>query len=180
MKIIGLMGRIGSGKGTIADILIKDYGFKSITMGDLVREEVAKRGLKPTREETTRVSMDCRKKDPAYFIKRVIEKIKQSGYDKWLIDGIRTPLGVKEFKKAFPDIKLIRVDVKPEIRFERMKLRARPGFPDTFDKFKEHEELENEKFNLNETLSYADYVIENNGTYEELVSKSKDLISKLF
>ena len=50
MKVIGLMGTIGAGKGTVADYLMGRYGFKSITMGDLVREEAEKVGLEKNRE----------------------------------------------------------------------------------------------------------------------------------
>ncbi|MFA5406367.1 MAG: nucleoside monophosphate kinase [Candidatus Nanoarchaeia archaeon] len=180
MRIIGLMGRIGSGKGTVGEVLVKEYGFNSITMGDLAREETINRGLEPTREETTRISTECRMNDPAYFIKKAVSKIKESGHDKWVIDGIRTPLDVKEFKQSFPEIKFIKVEVLPQIRYERMKLRGRAGFPDSFNKFIEHEALEEERFNLKSTLSNADYTIENNGSYEELVNKTRELVNKLF
>lgn len=178
-QVIGLMGRIGSGKGTVAKILVNDYGFKSIIMGDLVREEVLSRGLKPTREVTTRISTELLTKDPAYFIKKAVKKIKESSHDKWLIDGVRRPLDVKEFRKAFSKIYFIKVAVKPRNRFERMKLRGRPGFPSTFKKFQEHERLEDERFNLSETLSKADYVLDNNGSIDELVDKTHELMDSL-
>jgi len=179
MNVIGLMGRIGSGKGTVADVLINEFGFKSITMGDLAREEVVNRGLEPTREVTTRVSTELLSQDPAFFIKKAVKKIKGSGHDRWLIDGIRRPLDVQEFSKAFPDITFVKVEVKPRIRFERMKLRARPGFPDTFDKFLEHERLEDEKFELGKTLSEADVVLDNNGSMSELQEKTRELVNNL-
>jgi dephospho-CoA kinase len=179
MIVIGLMGRIGSGKGTVAEILVDNYGFKSIVMGDLAREEVVSRGFKPGRETTIKVVAECFAKDPAYFIKKAVKRIKDSGHDKWVIDGIRQPLDVHEFRKAFPKMKFIKVDVEPRTRFERMRLRARPGFPDTFEKFKEHERLEDERFKLDETLSRADYVLDNNGSYEDLNKAAHKLIKKL-
>jgi dephospho-CoA kinase len=45
--VIGLMGRIGSGKGTVANVMRGEFGFRVVTMGDLVREEVRGRGLEP-------------------------------------------------------------------------------------------------------------------------------------
>jgi len=178
--VVGLMGRIGSGKGTVADVLINEFGFKGITMGDLAREEVTDRGLEPSRETTTRISTELLSKDPAYFIKKAVKKINESGHDKWLIDGIRTPINITGFRKAFPNIVFIKVEVKPEIRFERMRLRGRPGFPSTFEKFMEHEQLEDQKFHLSETLSKADQILNNNGTYEELTEKTRVLAEKLF
>lgn len=179
VMIIGLMGRIGSGKGTVADIIIRDYGFKSITMGDLAREETINQGLKPTRENTTKVSTELLSSDPAYFINKAINKLRASNHDDWLIDGIRQPIDVAKFKEAFPNIKFIRVDVDPRIRFERMKRRARPGFPETFEEFQKHEGLENQRFNLSETLSNADYVISNNGSFDELEKQVHSLMAKL-
>lgn len=39
-KIVFLLGGPGSGKGTQSDLLIKDYGYKHISTGDLFREEI--------------------------------------------------------------------------------------------------------------------------------------------
>ena len=179
MIVIGLMGAIGCGKGTVADILVENYGFNSIATGDLAREEVAKRGLKPSRELTTKISSELLSKDPAFFLKKVVKKIKSDGWEKSVIDGIRNPFDVKFLKKAFPSIILVKVEVDPRIRFKRMKLRARPGFPKTYEKFLEHERLEMEKFNLKETWSNAKFSVDNNGSLKDLRKGVKKLMSKL-
>ena len=179
MRVIGLMGAIGCGKGTIADILVKDYGFNSIATGDLVREEVTKMGLNPSREVTTKVSEELRRKDPAYFIKAAIKRIKESNWDKVVIDGIRLPIDVKTFKQAFPGIIFIMVKVNPEKRFKRMKLRARPGCPETFKKFLEHERLEIKEFNLHETWKAASRVINNDWSLNELRTQVIEMLEDL-
>ncbi len=163
--IIGLMGRIGSGKGTVSEIL-KEKGYKIITIGDLAREETRKKGLEPTRENTTLVSKELLRKDPAYFIKKAISKVKEGG--NWVIDGIRRPLDVKLLKKELPEIKLVEVRVNPEKRFERLVKRGREGYPRTYDEFLKHEELEEKEFHISETLSHANIIIDNNGSYDQL------------
>ena len=40
-KIIGLCGFIGSGKGTVADIIVKEYGCRKISVADRVKDSVA-------------------------------------------------------------------------------------------------------------------------------------------
>jgi len=176
MTIIGLMGSIGCGKGTVADLLVAEYSFKTVTVGDMVREEVTKRGLEITREITTQVSTELRSKDPSYFIKKIIEHIKSSDHNNWIIDGIRLPLDVKEYRKAFPEIKFIRVDVNPKLRFERMLTRGRADMPKTYEEFTAQEELEKKRFNLDETFSYADIVLINEGSREELETSVRELM----
>lgn len=39
--IVGICGLIGSGKGTVADILVKDYGFTKISFADKLKDAVA-------------------------------------------------------------------------------------------------------------------------------------------
>lgn len=40
-KLIGLCGLIGSGKGTVGDILVKDYGFKQVSFGGPLKDAVS-------------------------------------------------------------------------------------------------------------------------------------------
>ena len=41
MKIIGITGLMGSGKGTVADYLIDDHGFKKMSFADALKDAVA-------------------------------------------------------------------------------------------------------------------------------------------
>jgi hypothetical protein len=41
MKIIGVCGLIGGGKGTVADILVKDYGFEKVSFADSLKDMIA-------------------------------------------------------------------------------------------------------------------------------------------
>lgn len=40
-KIVGICGFIGSGKGTVGDILVDDYGYKKISYADRLKDTVA-------------------------------------------------------------------------------------------------------------------------------------------
>ena len=40
-QVIGICGLIGSGKGTVADILVSDHGFKKISFADKLKDGVA-------------------------------------------------------------------------------------------------------------------------------------------
>ena len=39
--LIGICGLIGSGKGTVADILVRDFKFKKISFADKLKDTVA-------------------------------------------------------------------------------------------------------------------------------------------
>jgi len=41
MKIIGVCGLIGGGKGTVADILVKEHGFEKVSFADSLKDMVA-------------------------------------------------------------------------------------------------------------------------------------------
>lgn len=40
-KVVGICGLIGSGKGTVADMLVQDYGFKKISFADKLKDGVS-------------------------------------------------------------------------------------------------------------------------------------------
>lgn len=41
MYVVGICGLIGSGKGTVADILVQEYGFKKLSFADKLKDAVA-------------------------------------------------------------------------------------------------------------------------------------------
>ncbi|MBR9678128.1 MAG: AAA family ATPase [Nanoarchaeota archaeon] len=182
VQVIGLVGPIGGGKGAVKDDLVKEYGYEQVTMGDLVREETLREGLELTRDNLIKVSESRRDKyGQTYFMKKVIQKIRQENWKKAVIDGIRLPLGVKTFREEFgKNIKVVLVTAKPEVRFERMKTRGRPGFPKTLEDFRKHEEREWEKFDFKKTFGMTSLTINNDGTWDELREQIKQMMEKVW
>ena len=86
--VIGISGTIASGKGTVAELL-KQKGFSMITLSSIIREEVAKRGLEPTRINLQDVGNDLRKEFGGQVLtERALAKFK-SYTTPLIIDGIR-------------------------------------------------------------------------------------------
>jgi dephospho-CoA kinase len=132
--IIGLTGRIASGKGVIKDFL-QEKGFKYLTLSDVVREEAAQRGIPIERSSLQELGNEVRKKEGAgSWMRRLIKKI-QPGFD-YVIDGIRNPGEVDELRKI-PGFYLIAVDAPQETRFKRFLSRAKPSDPKTWEEFLE-------------------------------------------
>jgi len=184
-RVIGLCGSIGAGKGAVSEYLIEKYGFIQLTVGDVVREHLAKIGMEPTRDNSVKISEEMRQKyGITYWIQKLVDKIKSENIDKVIVDGVRLPSDTELLEQSFGEnYALFKVDASPEIRFERLKTRARPGFPKTLEEFFVHENRENKIFNLDVTFKLAKEIIDNSTSLEDLherVDKIAKKYPKLF
>ena len=69
MKIIGITGTLGAGKGTIVDYLINHYGYKHYSVRGYLIEEAKRRGLEINRDTFVAVANDLRAKhSPSYIV----------------------------------------------------------------------------------------------------------------
>jgi len=121
---IGLTGRMGSGKGEVAKIL-KKQDFTYISLSDIVREEVARRGKEVNRAEMQDIGNSLRNAGGAGVLgKMVREKVTGSNQNKWVIDGIRNPAEVEELRKM-PGFTLVAIDSPVESILTRLESRSR-------------------------------------------------------
>src|SRR3990167_1806923 len=96
-KVIGLVGPIASGKGTVIDFL-KEKGFKAYSTSDVLKEEIAARGLEITRATCNAVSNDLRENLGADILAaRTAEVIEQDNREYVVIDAIRNPAEIELF-----------------------------------------------------------------------------------
>lgn len=176
--LIGLLGTIGAGKTIVSDYLVEKHGFYRVIMGNLVREVAKKEGLELTRENLQEIQKKYRDNfGQEYFIKETIKRLNESGNEKLLIDGIRTPTDATEAKKA--GTVLILIDAPEKVRFERLKARRREGDAQTFEQFLNQEKREWEMLRFKESLKYVDYKIENSRSIKELYKKIDKLMESL-
>ena len=172
--VIGLTGLPGSGKTEVAKIL-KKAGFKIFSMGDVVREEVKKRGLELKRENLEKIAIEIREKEGKDAVaKRIIEKVKNTNYEKICIDGIRSIDEINTFKKVFKDFKLIAVICSKEERMTRLRKRARSD--DDLKKLEEREKHE-KLLGIDKAIEIADIKILNEGSLEDLREKVEEILS---
>ena len=168
--IIGLTGPNASGKGEVAEYLVRK-GFKYHSLSDVLREEATKRGLNHSRETLIELGNELRKKGGAGILVRML---KGKMGDKDIVDSIRNPGEIKELAK-YPGFILVGVDAPVEVRFQRACIRNRQGDGFTLNEFREKEERENsnnpESQQLQECLKEAHVRIINDGRLEELYQK---------
>jgi dCMP deaminase len=179
--IIGLTGKNASGKGEVAKVLTEG-GFNYLSLSDLLREELAKRGLKVTRENLIQVGTEMRQfYGGGVLADRALQKI---DVDKnYIVDSIRNPREV-EVLRRLKNFRLVHVTAMPKTRFERIAGRAREGDPQTFKEFQvlENREAKSADPNaqqLEETGKLADVELENNGDLEGLRGRVKEIFLSL-
>ncbi|SFM72575.1 AAA family ATPase [Methanolobus profundi] len=175
-KILAFVGMPASGKSEAASVL-RRAGITVINMGDVIREEVVRRGLEPTDANTGGVGTDLREKEGRDAVaKRCIPKIRDADEDFIGIDGVRSVPEVELFKEAFgDDFTLVSVDSPLEIRFDRVLARKRCDDMKDISELKVRDDREL-GWGMGEAMEIADLVVENNSTLEEFRKKITALV----
>jgi dephospho-CoA kinase len=180
LKVIGAVGRIGSGKDTAIKYISKKCSIQILSIGDIAREMAKNAGLSATRESLQKITENCYKKyGRTYFIEETIRRIERANCPRMLITGIRAPTDVTTLRKRFlDDFVLICVRADERKRFQRLLSRREPRDPKTWQQFLEQDRTEEKIFQLDEACRLADYRIDNDGTVEELHQKIDEIIMK--
>ena len=178
--IIGLTGKNGGGKGEVVNVL-QSLNFQYYSLSDVLRDELKSSGKEITRESLIQLGNELRKKlGPSVLADKILDRLEAD--KNYVIDSIRNPSEAQAFKRR-KDFTLINVSAFPQIRFERLKIRARENDPKSLDEFTRLEKREAEgdphAQNLDSTISLADRVVENNGSIEELRAKVIEVIQEL-
>ncbi len=176
--IIGITGLIGAGKTTVVDFL-KQKGFEYQSVRGFINQELDKRKLEKNRDNMREVANELRKKHGASYI---VEELYKKSKGNVIIESIRTIGEVKALKNK-KNFVLLGVTADPRIRYERIFKRKSSSDNVSFQKFLEQEAQENneseDEQNLKACLEQADYILENNGSEDELKQKTEDLINKI-
>lgn len=178
--VLGLTGKRGCGKDTMASHLKSRYGFRVLTYTNDVLAPILKaKGKEVTRENLINLALELRKEyGKEILTQRICDLIKPSGL--WAISGVRYPEEVAHLKKCFGGrFRLVYVGCGARKRYERVIKRGTKGEGRlTFAQFMAIEEKETEKV-IGKTLKLADFSISNDGTISEFKRKIDALAGKL-
>ncbi len=181
--IIGITGTLGAGKGTVAEYLIEQKGFKHYSARDFITKEVTGRDLPAERDNLVVVANDLRvKHGSSYVIEELYKQALGTDGDS-VIESIRT-IGEVEAMKDKKDFYLLAVDADIKSRYERIRKRASVTDTVTFEEFAEQEKKEMtstdpNKQNLGECIHRADYVINNDGSLEDLNKQVENILQAI-
>ncbi|MEM3726698.1 MAG: AAA family ATPase [Candidatus Bathyarchaeia archaeon] len=176
--VVGLTGMPGAGKSVVVNVA-KAMGYGVVVMGDVVREEVANKGLEPTPENLGKIMLELREKEGANVIaKRCIKKIQEAKGRKVIVDGIRSLAEVEEFQKQFPKFTLLAVHASPETRFKRLYNRQRSDDPKNWQIFHERD-MRELSVGLGNAVAMAEHLIVNEEDLETVKRKAKEVLRKV-
>lgn len=180
-KIIVIIGLPGSGKDTIAGFL-KEKGIPSYGLGDVVREEVRKRGLPITKENQEDVASDLRKKHGKDIVVRLLEEdIKKDPSETICVNGPRT-IDELPHLETHGKIILIEVTASEKKRFERCRDRGNEWDPKTVEDLRHRDERNIKELGLDKVLAtdkYPKYKIDNNGSLQELKEQVEEVLQQI-
>lgn len=166
--IIGLTGRIGSGKEAIANFF-REKGFCYLNISDEIRDEAEKRDISMERTKLQDLGNELRiKEGMGVWTRRILKKMELE--KNYIVDGIKNPGEVAELKKR-KDFVLIGVDSPEKQRFERLLRRGKSSDPKTWEDFLEVDKRDLGEDNpygqqVSKCLSVADFLINNDKSLE--------------
>ena len=180
--ILGLSGPYAAGKGEVMAYL-EARSFYPLSLSDVLRQELARRGLDESRERMIEVGTELRTRHGAGVLaERLLERMAPDR--NYVVDSIRHPAEVEVLRGAHRDFKLVWVDAAPEVRFERLRARARPGDPETLERFLALEAREQAGGGdaagqqLAAIQALADFTIRNDGDRKALAEAIQGVLSR--
>ncbi|MBI2669026.1 AAA family ATPase [Candidatus Woesearchaeota archaeon] len=175
--IIGVTGNYAAGKDTVAELLQK-MNFYHVSFSDLLREELAQRKVKITRDNLITIGNELRQQNGADILaRRALEKLKDG--ENHVFTSIRNPAEVQLLQKR-SDFLFINVEAPEEIRLQRIIQRARENDPRTLKELRQKEARENSTDpnaqQLQKAASLAKITLINDATVEKLQQKVEKLV----
>lgn len=171
MEIIGLGGSNGSGKDTVGEMLAERHGYLFVSVSDLLRDELKRRGQAIERENLRALSAEWRRESGlGVLVKKAVELYEQQKdrHQGVVMASLRNPGEADEIHALGGT--LIWVDADPKIRYDRIFSRQRTAEDSkTFEQFLAEEEAEMQHsgdeatLNMSAVKEKADITLLNSG-----------------
>ncbi len=175
--IIGLVGEIASGKGTVANYLINEHKAESFRFSTPLRDVLNRMHIEINRKNMQTLSTTLRKEFGQDLLAKIIAKdVETSKSNIVVVDGIRRMQDIK-YLRTLPEFKLVHISADLEIRFNRILERGEntDDTTKTFDQFKKDHKAETE-LEIPLVSAKSDIKIDNNSSVENLNLKINSLL----
>lgn len=175
MRVIGVVGLPGSGKGEFSRIA-GELDIPVVVMGDSIREYVRMSGKTLTDLSMGEASAQLREEMGRDAIAQLtIPRVEACGTGVVVIDGIRSEAEVALFRNHFSDFFLVGVACPSAIRLERIFGRGREDDVTSADELNARDERER-GWGLEAALAMADVTVANAGSMEEYENAVRALL----
>lgn len=177
--ILGLVGKQGCGKGTVADLLRAEYGAGYYRFSAILGDILDRLAIEKNRDNFVTISTVLRQAFGEDVLSYALEShVVRSSEELVIIDGIRRPEDIVALE-PLPQFHLISVDADSELRFERMKKRGEKVNESdmTWEKFLADEQASTE-VTIPLVMQRAKVTLQNNGTREELIEKTRKMMKE--
>lgn len=181
--VIAFVGMPGSGKGTCTTHLQEKYGWPVIHFGNMLYEEIQRRGLDNVKDEFF-VRKDMRKLEgPAVLAKRVAaktNKLFEQGERVVVLDGLYSWTEYKYLDNVFHEKLTVIAIVAPKaLRRQRVLNRKDSHRKYTIEQIITREVAEIENIEKGGPIAYADYTILNDSTPEDMLRKLDEILTQI-
>ena len=178
--IIGLVGRPGSGKGTVAKILQERYGAHMFRFSAVLSDILKRLAIESSRENLVKLSEMLRQAFGEDVLAYAVENDAVScPSDLVVIDGIRRIQDLAALE-PLPQFKLVEISAPAKIRFERMKSRGEKSGENSMDwgEFSAQEQAPTE-VTIPAVAARAWKAIDNSGSLADLEKQLSDMMREL-
>ena len=175
-RVICVTGMPGCGKEEFVKIAA-ERGLPIVRMGDIVREEAKRRGLKFSDETVGGMAHEERVKHGfGIWAVRTIPHVQD---ETTIIDGIRGREEVEVFRRAFGDrLAVVAIHASPRTRYARILKRGRGDDVISVDEFHRREEREL-GWGLGEVIATADHMIANEGDLDAMHRQCRQVLDAI-
>ena len=176
--VVGLAGMPGSGKSLVVETA-RELGYAIVVMGDIIREETAKRGLELTPQNVGKVMLQLREEGGNSVVaEKCIPKIDAQASSRVLVDGLRSLYEVEAFKAHFTKFSVVAVHASPETRFKRLFNRRRSDDPSGWEVFRDRD-MRELSVGLGNVIAMAEQMIVNDNNGEKIKPKVMESLRRI-
>lgn len=172
-EVVGISGTFASGKDTLAEYLVKKFGYHHVSSSDMIRKVAQERYGSIERPILRKTGIELRNENGSGVL---AEKALEAYSRPIIISGIRTVGEAQAIKNT--DGVMVFVDADRRLRYERMQKRARDDESKiSFEEFISREEEESSNNdessqNLSAVMQESDIILSNSGSIDEFLSQA--------